>query len=162
MRVFVESVLPCDADRAWAAVQTTALFMEVIRPLAAVVPLTGAVLPQRWLALTTVRCRLYLFGLIPLGIRSLRFDRIDQEAREIHTRESDPVFRRWDHIIRVKPIGLRQCRYSDEIEIDAGPLTALLAGLVRRFYQHRQRRWQTVARRLQAGRGCRTRVDRRG
>jgi hypothetical protein len=153
MRVFVASVLPCDADRAWAEVQKSALLLEVTRPLVAIRPVPGEALPERWSATATLRCRSYLFGLIPLGTRTVFFERIDPAAREIQTRERDPLVRRWDHIIRVEPLGDGRCRYSDEIEVEAGLLTPLVWLFTRAFYGHRQRRWQAVAKRLRAGPG---------
>ena len=150
MRVFVESVLSCDADRAWAAVQTSALLLEVASPLVTIRPLPGETLPQRWSESTTLRFRSYLLCLIPMGTRTIFFERIDPEQREIQSREHDPLIRRWDHLVRVKPIGPAQCTYSDEIEIEAGLLTPLVWLFAQVFYRHRQRRWQAVAKRLQA------------
>jgi hypothetical protein len=151
MRVFVESVLPCDAERAWAEVQKCALLMEVARPLVVFRPAHGESLPERWIAGMTVRCRSYLFGLIPLVERTLFFDRVDRELLVIETREHDWLVRRWDHIIRVQPLDAGRCRYSDEVEIDAGLLTPAVWLFAYLFYKHRQRRWHTVAKRLQAG-----------
>jgi hypothetical protein len=48
----------------------------------------------------------------------------------------------------VRPLEAGTCRYSDEIEIDAGLLTPLVWLFARVFYGHRQRRWQKVAMRL--------------
>jgi hypothetical protein len=149
MRACVESVLPCDAGRAWAEVQTSALLLHVVRPLAVILPVRGEALPERWVEHSTVRCRLRLFGFIPLGTRTLVFDRIDHQLREIQTREWDPLVRRWDHLIRVEPIDSGKCRYSDTIEIEAGLLTPLVWLFAVWLYRHRQRRWQAVARRLQ-------------
>ena len=150
MRVFVESVLPCDADLAWEEVQHSALLVGVARPFVLIEPMPGEAFPIRWTAPTTHLCRCFLFGLIPLGTRTLTFARIDHDLREIHTRESDPLIRQWDHCIRIKPLGKSRCHYSDEIELDAGVLTPLVWLFTTGFYMHRQRRWRTVARRLQA------------
>lgn len=150
MRVFLESVLPCDADLAWAEVQKSALLLEVASPMVSIRPVPGEALPERWSASSTVRCRSYLFGFIPLGTRTLVFERIDPQLREIQTRERDPLIRRWDHCIRLEPLGAAQCKYSDNIEIEAGLLTPAVWLFARRFYRHRQHRWQAVAKRLQA------------
>jgi len=147
MKVFVESVLECPPEAVWREVQTSRLLHEVMHPLARVEPLDEP-LPERWAAAATVRCRLYIFGFVPLGIRTLVFERVDQEAREIQTRECDPLIRRWDHLIRVKPTGDGRTQYSDEIEIDAGGLTLPVWLFAQWFYRHRQRRWRRVARRL--------------
>jgi hypothetical protein len=149
MRVFVESALPCDAERAWAEVQTSALLFEVCRPMVTFRPLPGETFPERWPNHATLRLRCFLFGVVPLGTRTLTFERIDDQRREIQTHEYDALVRRWDHLIRVAPIAPGECRYSDTIEIEAGILTPAVWLFATFFYQHRQRRWQAVARRLQ-------------
>ena len=148
MRVFFESLLPCSADQAWVAVQTSALLVEVAAPFVAIRPLVGETFPTKWPAGQTVRCRSYLFGFIPVGTRTLHFERIDQSAREIQSRESDSLISRWDHLIRIRPTTDGPCRYSDEVEIEAGWRTPLVWLFALAFYRHRQRRWRRVARRL--------------
>src|SRR5262249_60339150 len=94
MNVHVESVFDCPPDRAWDEVQQTALLLEVCGPLVTFRAVEPAALPPRWEEGMTVRCRSYLFGVVPLGTRTVRIERIDQEARAIQTREQDPLFRR--------------------------------------------------------------------
>ena len=67
MKVYVESVLQCPAERVWDEVQRPALLLEVIRPLFRFVPADGPQFPERWSEGATVRCKGYLFGVIPLG-----------------------------------------------------------------------------------------------
>ena len=147
MWVRVNSVLNCPPDRAWAAVQRSALLLEVVAPLVRLVPV-GAPFPERWTEGAALRCRSYLFGFVPLGTRTLTFERIDQQAREIQTRESDPLVRRWNHRIRVQPTGGGRTLYSDEVDLDAGWLTPLVWLFARWLYGHRHMRWRRVARRL--------------
>ena len=148
MRLFVESLLPCNADIAWATVQTSSLLQEVAAPLVSIRPLPGERLPEHWRAGSTIRCRVFLFGMIPTGIHTIIAERIDPAAREIQSRESDPLVAQWDHLIRVHPVSENSCRYSDELEIEAGWLTPLVWLFAAGFYRHRQRRWQGVAKRL--------------
>ncbi len=150
MRVVVESVLPCPAERAWGAVRTSRLLREVAAPVVDIRPAAGGDLPEVWPEGRTLAVRCTLFGVLPLGTRALHFERIDPEAREIQTRESDPLVRRWDHLIRVEERPDGRCHYRDVIDIDAGRLTAAVWLFAQAFYRHRQRRWQRVARRLAA------------
>ena len=152
MKVYVESVLPCAPQQAWDEVQKSALLKEVAWPLVVIRPVAGETLPERWKLGPPVRCRSFLFGLIPLGTRTLIFDRIDPSLREIETRESDPLVRVWNHRVRVQPTSDGQTCYSDEIEIHAGLLTLGVWLFANAFYRHRQRRWRKVARRLDAQR----------
>jgi hypothetical protein len=150
MRVFVESRYPCDADLVWSTVQTPALHREVCAPLMAMCPLPGEIFPERWRAGETIRCRLYLFGILPLGTHTIDFERIDPEARVIQSHESGVMAKRWDHLIRVRPDseGAGGCWYSDEVEIEAGWRTFLIWVFASVFYRHRQRRWRRVVQRL--------------
>ena len=151
MRVVVESVLPCPAERAWDEVCTSRLLCEVAAPVMTFRPVDGDELPEVWPEgrAVTVRCK--LFGVLPIGgVHSILLERIDPEAREIQSRESDPLIRRWDHLISIEDLPDGRCLYRDEIDIEAGPLTAAVWLFAQGFYRHRQRRWQRVARRLAA------------
>ena len=150
MRVSIQSLLPCSADAAWEAVQTFRLLEEVAAPLISLHPLPGEEAPLRWHEGRTVRLRPYLFCIIPLGIRTLRFERVSGDNREIQTREFDPLISRWDHHMHFEPLGERQCCYRDEIILEAGWLTPLVWLFAQFFYRHRQRRWRKVAARLAA------------
>jgi hypothetical protein len=150
MRVYVESVLRCPAEKVWNEVQRPALLLEIIRPLVRIVPADGQGFPERWSEGTTTRWKNYLFGIIPLGTHSVYLERVDSAAREIQSRERDPLIRRWDHLIRVRAIDQDSTHYSDEIIIEAGWATFLVWLFAQWFYRHRQRRWRRVAHRLAA------------
>lgn len=150
MRVLVQSTLPCDADQVWAEVQTLALLREVCWPLIRLKPASAeAPLPDRWRHGETVRMRPLIFGFVPMGVRQLHWEHIDDQARCMQTREHDPLIRRWDHRIAVEPSGVGACRYTDDVDINAGVLTFPVWLFAQWFYRHRQRRWKAVARRLQ-------------
>jgi hypothetical protein len=150
MRIFLESLLPCEADLAWSAVQTSALLLEIAAPLISLRPERGQEMPARWPLGVAVRLRPRLFGIVPLATRTLNFERIDHDKREIQTREFDALIRRWDHRIQVQPAGAETCRYTDDVEIQAGVLTPLAWLFAQWFYRHRQKRWRRVAERLAA------------
>jgi hypothetical protein len=69
---------------------------------------------------------------------------------EIQSRESEPLVRRWDHLIRIRPTPDGQTLYSDEIIIEAGWVTLVVWLFAHCFYRHRQRKWRRIARRLAA------------
>jgi hypothetical protein len=150
MKVFVESVLTCPVEKVWDEVQRSSLLLEVAHPLVRIVPADGPQFPEHWREGLTVRCKSYLFGILPLGTRTLFLERVDSAAREIQSRESDPLIRRWDHLIRVRSIGDGRTHYSDEIIIEAGWATFFVWLFAQWFYRHRQRRWRQVAHRLVA------------
>jgi hypothetical protein len=95
-----------------------------------------------------VLCRVYVFGFIPIGVRELYFENIDQIARRIVTRESDRLVRSWNHTIAISSLGTNQSVYRDVIYIDAGRLTFLVWVWTSWFYRHRQRRLRPLSRAL--------------
>jgi len=110
----------------------------------------GDTLPEVWPAGGEIQCRSFLFGIIPFGTRTIRFERIDPVAREIQSREFDRLIARWDHLIRITPVRLGWCRYRDEIVIEAGWRTLIVWMFAQLLYRHRQRKWRAVAKRISA------------
>ena len=122
MIVDVSTVLNCSATKAWNEVQKSSLLLYVIWPLVRFVP-SGAPFPERWSEGLTIQCKLFVFGVIPMGVHTVHIEKIDQRNYEIQSREHDPLIARWDHLISIKPLGDLQSTYRDTINIDAGILT---------------------------------------
>jgi hypothetical protein len=148
MKVDISTALSCQAERVWVELQTIALLQRVAWPLARLKPAGNARFPPRWSEGMTFRCRLYIFGFIPIGVRTLHVERLDQNKREMQTREHDPLVRTWDHLISVSARGAEGTIYRDQIEINAGALTFVVWAWANWFYRHRQSRWRAIARSL--------------
>jgi len=143
MLVDVSTVLNICAAKAWNEVQKSSLHRHVIWPLARLVPI-GPGIPEPWSERLTIRCRLFVFGIIPIGVHTIQFERIDQENNEMRTREHNPVVPRWDHVVSIKPLDDSRSIYRDTIDIDAGSLTFFVWAWANWFYRHRQRRWRAL------------------
>jgi hypothetical protein len=141
--VHVSTVLDAPADRVWQAVMTPAAFRLVTRGLVRVVGLRRRATP--WREGETVSGVLLLFGVVPISVHHLTVEKLDGAARELQSDEHGGMVRRWRHLIRVTSVDQRRCRYEDLVEIDAGPLTPVVAAFARRFYAVRQRRWRELA-----------------
>jgi hypothetical protein len=150
MRVHLKSILPCSAEVTWDTVCRSELLRVVARPMVTFAAVGEQCLPRIWKECTNVRIKSHLFGLIPLGTRSLYFERVDGNRREIQTRECDALIHRWDHLISVREDDEGRTLYTDDVEIDAGWVTPIVWLFAHCFYRHRQRRWRRVARRLAA------------
>lgn len=150
MKVYVQSQFDCPPEAVWAKVQSSDLLLEVIRPLLRFAPLGSAKFPSFWRQGQTVYGRAYAFGLLPLGVHAVHFERIDARERQMQTREIDPLIRRWDHLISVAETPDGKTVYSDEIDVDAGIFTFFVWVYAQLFYRHRQRRWRRVVQRLSA------------
>lgn len=147
MTADVSTILDCSATKAWDEVQKSSLLRHVTWPLARIVS-TGAPLPERWIEGATIRCKLFISGIIPMGVHTLFFERIDPNSYEIQSREHDALVARWDHLISIKPLDASRSIYRDTIQIDAGRLTFVVWAWANWFYRHRQRRWRALAKRL--------------
>ena len=147
MIVDVSTVLNCSAANAWAEVQKSSLLLHVIWPLVRLVP-SGAPLPERWSEGLTIQCKSFVFGVIPIGVRTLHIEKIDHKNYQIQSREHDPLIARWDHLVSIKPLGDSRSIYRDTIDIDAGSLTFVVWAWANWFYRHRQRRWRALAKTL--------------
>ena len=147
MTVDVSTILDCSAAKAWNEVQKTSLHRHVTWPLARIVS-TGAPFPERWIEKATIQCRLFLSGIIPMGVHTLFFEKIDQKNYEIQSREHDALVPRWDHLVSIKPLDGSRSIYRDTIEIEAGSLTFVVWAWANWFYRHRQRRWRALAKTL--------------
>ena len=147
MIVDVSTVLNCSAAKAWNEVQKSSLLLHVIRPLARVAAV-GAPFPERWSEGLTIQCKSFAFGIIPIGLRTLHFEKIDHKNYQIQSREHDPLIARWDHLVSIKPLDDTRSIYRDTMDIDAGSLTFVVWAWAKWFYRHRQRRWRAVAKTL--------------
>ncbi|TWU09468.1 hypothetical protein CA54_47100 [Symmachiella macrocystis] len=150
MRVHVESQLDCDPQTAWEHAKSSAMLVAVSKPMVDLRPLRGEEFPNTWQQGMTIRCRSFLFGFLPQGTRELYFERVDDTAREIQTREHDALVRRWDHLIRIQFVSVEAnqnstCIYSDTVDISAGWLTLGVWLFASCFYRHRHRRWRRMA-----------------
>lgn len=133
--------LPIAASTAWRLMRRTATFAFVAAPVLWV----RDPLPERFAAGESLRLRLAGPGGVPAGWHELHVESVDEDELAIQTRERSPLLRRWDHRLSVAATGPASCRYTDEVELDAGLLTALAAPLARAFFAHRQRRWRALA-----------------
>jgi hypothetical protein len=94
---------------------------------------------------------LWLFGFVPISRHTLEVVEVDEVERRLVTSEHGGLVRTWRHTLSVAPTGERECRYTDRVDIDAGPATRVVVAFARGFYAQRQRRWRTLARLLAAG-----------
>ena len=87
--------------------------------------------------------RLWWFGVIPSWTHHLTIEKLD--PTEIYTREHGGPVHTWNHRLTFEPIDEHRCRYTDEIETDAGLLGAPTRLFVRLMFRHRHRRWRQLA-----------------
>ena len=143
--VELSTLLDAPPERVWAEVNRPALLHFVAHPFIAFDPLDPPTFPERWEE-REYRVRVRPFGAIPLGWQVVRIERPAPSAGAFYLRDNGrgALARRWDHLITIEPAGPGRTRYTDRVEVEAGPLTPLVWAFARAFYAHRQRRWQRL------------------
>jgi hypothetical protein len=142
--IHVETVLPTDAERVWEAMQHPASFLYVCRGLIGFPALNGRTAPIR--EGETGTGWMLLFHLIPLSRHTINVVEVDSGTRTIRSDEHGGVLKAWRHTLHAEPLTDHACRYCDTVEIDAGPLTPVVARIAVAIYRYRQRRWHKLVR----------------
>ncbi len=70
---------------------------------------------------------LIAFHVIPAYRHTIEVIEVDDAEQTIRTHEHGGVLRAWNHTLRVEPIDTQTCRYTDTVEIDAGPQRLFVA-----------------------------------
>lgn len=139
MRIRVASELPVSADVVRDLLRKPVLLQHVAWPV-----LMMPAMPREFSLGEEATIRLYLLGVIPLWRHTIRV--VDVAEHEARTEEYGGPLRTWCHRVVVTPVSDTRCRYTDEVEIDAGRLTVAAATFARLFYRYRHRRWLALAR----------------
>lgn len=143
--VHLETVLPTTADRVWAAMLSPVTFLYVCKGLFGIPALSGRAEPLRLGERGTAL--LFAFHLLPAYRHTIEIVHIDEAEGTVRTHEHGGILRAWNHTLHVEPIDGHSCRYSDTVEIDAGPATAVVATVAIGIFRYRQRRWRKLVRR---------------
>jgi len=144
-KLTVSSEIPMPIEAAWANAKTPALLQFVAKGMMRFKPAEGA-FPAQWQQGQTFAAKMYLFGLMPYGgTHYLDVETIDDQQYYIKSKEWNNSTKVWNHEITLTPLENGNVLYTDTIEIYAGLKTGFVAAFAKRFYKHRQKRWQLVA-----------------
>lgn len=138
MIVRVTSELPLPAETACAMAQNPAVFKHVVWPV-----FTIGAIPDTFDTGATISARLYFLGAIPGWRHHLRL--ISASERMLYTNEHGGLVTTWNHRLTFEPTSERSCRYTDEVEIEAGISTLPTVAVAHLMYRWRHRRWRKLA-----------------
>ena len=142
----MSSQIPIDITRAWANVQTPELLQFVAKGMIKFTSIDDEGFPKKWQEGLTYGAKMRVFGLIPFGgIHYLNIVEVDSSKYKISTKEWDKSAKVWNHKVRIEAIETNSIYYEDSIEIYGGFMTGFITAFAKRFYKHRQKRWQIVA-----------------
>jgi ligand-binding SRPBCC domain-containing protein len=142
-KVALTTELPISAETAAALARKPETMSYVLSPI---LRFRGLGVPEPIEVGTRGSARLWWFGLIPAWTHHLMIRELD--ATEIYTNEHGGPVRTWNHRLIFEPVDEHHCRYTDEIETDAGARGALTRLFIGLMFRHRHRRWQRLARTL--------------
>jgi len=134
--------LPISAEAAFALAQRPATFAYVVRgvlrvPALASVP-DGFARPG-----VEASGRMWWLGVLPSWTHHLRV--VALAPGEILTAEHGGPIRTWNHRLTFVATSPTSCDYTDEIELDAGPLTPFVRRFASALFALRQARWRRLA-----------------
>lgn len=141
--VALQTELPLPADTIWQAMQQPATFLYVVRGMLAFPALNRRTAPFQ--QGETYTGWLLLFHVVPLHRHTITVVAVDPQQRKVQTEERGGLLRRWHHTLAVEPVTEATARYSDTIDIDAGPFTGLMYWSATALFRYRQWRWQRLA-----------------
>lgn len=156
-RVRLSTILPAPPEWVAAQLQSTAVFRHITAPLLRFAPSRGA-WPAQW-SPGALELRLWLFGLVPLGLQTAHISVQPADAPGDWPRLRDnghgQLMRRWDHHITLQALPNGHTHYTDDVELQARHwpwlMTPLSAAFAQLFYRHRQRRWRHLAQQHHSG-----------
>jgi len=144
-KLSVSSEIPMNIDSVWANVKTPALLEFVAKGMIRFKAVEGE-FPKQWEVGQTYGVKMHVFGFIPFGgTHYLFIDEIDDENYRIATKEWDKGAKVWNHNIVLRNLSIGKIYYEDSIIIYGGVMTGFITSFAKRFYKHRQKRWQIVA-----------------
>jgi len=144
-KLTVSSEIPMEIDVAWNNVKAPELLRFVAKGMIGFKSIDGG-FPKNWEVGQTYGVKMRIFGFIPFGgVHYLFIERIDDECKVIATKEWDKEAKVWNHNIMMKDLGNGKIYYEDTIIIYGGLKTGFISSFAKRFYKHRQKRWQIVA-----------------
>ncbi len=145
MRLRCTSLLPCPVDRLLPELGRPALLDEIAAPMVVFEPVDPPAQAAHW-TLGPHRYRLLVGGRVPIGEHTIDVRRVVDDAGAVaadplvwHDAGFSDLIKVWDHKITLTDF-YGMTRYTDVVEIHAGPLTLAAWLFARSFYAHRQRR----------------------
>lgn len=144
-KLIVHSEIPMKIDNAWENVKTPAL-LEFVAEGMIKFKSVNEDFPKQWEVGKTYGAKMRVFGCIPFGgVHYLSIKKIGNENYTISTNEWDKRTKVWNHDVVMRDLGNGSIYYEDAIIIYGGMMTGFITSFAKKFYKHRQKRWQIVA-----------------
>ena len=144
MKAIISTTIKTSPEKIWNEIQKISSLLHVAAPLLKFRSTDNGNLPDQWSIGKEYPLALYFLGIIPLGKHVIRISKIDSHNMTILSNEFGHLTNTWNHLIKIERIEEEKIKYTDEIDIEAGPLTIGIWLFSQFFYRHRQRRWKAL------------------
>ena len=136
-------MLPTTAAEAWRALLQRDAFLHATYGM---LGFRGAEeWPENFEEGQLVETQLLIFNFLPAWKHTLHVIKVDHDNMEIASRERGGLIRQWNHRKWIEGGSGAICKYTDEVDIDAGALTLFVWLFAHIFYRYRQRRMRLAA-----------------
>lgn len=139
MTVRKTSVFPASEKEIFKRLKKLKTLQYIAYPLATFTPVDGDN-ELIWEVGRISSYRFKLFGIIPLGIHTIKVIHFGLNEG-IFTNEGNKYVPVWNHKIVIEKIDNNSTKYTDIIDIDAGWKTVFVYLWAICFYSHRQKKW---------------------
>lgn len=145
-RIIVTSEFESNIKNIWIKIQDIETLREICSPKASFIANKNS--PIVWRNGESFVFKLFLHKFIPIEKHTINVVKMDEESHKIDTNEYNGTVTIWNHYIEMEEISYSTTKYTNIVDLYAGWLTPFTAWWTLKFYQHRQRKWQKIAREL--------------
>lgn len=138
----IQTYFETSADAAWKALKKRDTFLFITRGF---LGFTGAKnWPEKFYEGLVIDTRFIFFHIFPAWKHKLHVVKIDDVNKELYSNEHGGPIKIWNHLIKIVPETDRRCKYTDQVEIQAGLLTLFVWIYAHVFYRYRHYRWKKL------------------
>ena len=145
-QIIITSDFNTNIEHIWSKIQDVETLRQICKPKARFTSCDGS--SHIWEEGKSFIFKLFLHGFIPIGKHTINVLMINKVSRELQTKEHNKIVTIWNHYIKMEEIGENTTRYTDIVDLYAGCFTSIAAWWSIKFYKHRQRKWQNIAKQI--------------
>lgn len=145
-QVIITSNFEANIESIWNKIQDIDTLKEICKPKANFISCDDS--PLIWEEGRSFVFKLFMHRLIPIGKHTINIVKMDKSSRQITSNEYNQTVTIWNHYIEMEEISDNITKYTDKVDLYAGCLTSIVAWWTVKFYKHRQRKWQKIAKML--------------
>jgi len=145
-RISVSSTFDCPPEIIWEKLLDLNTLIEICSPKASFRSVSEN--PRKWEENIIYRFKLFIYGFIPFGEHEILLESINENQKEIQSKEHNKVVRIWNHLISMDKTENDKTFYTDSVELYSVFFTYFTALWSISFYKHRQKKWCKIAEKL--------------